>query len=103
MQKIFGILFIVLAIWVGLEVYNEGTAGAFDGLFVRLGMADAPAPDAAPHRSAGERAADRLRSAYQAGMDRGERPERAEGAQGGDGAHSAGERTAARLRAMADR
>jgi hypothetical protein len=100
MQKVFGILFIVLGIWVGLEVYNEGTAGAFDGLLVRLGMAQAPAEDAGPYQSPGERAAERLRSAYQAGMDRGERPERAEA---GDGAHSAGERTAARLRAMADR
>jgi hypothetical protein len=100
MQRIFGILFIVLAIWVGLEVYSEGTTGAFDGLFVRLGVAEEPAEDAGPRTTAGERAADRLRSAYQAGMDRGERPERAEA---GDGAHSAGERTATRLRAMADR
>jgi hypothetical protein len=101
MQKIFGILLIVLAIWAGLEVYNEGTAGAFDGLFVRLGMAEEPAPDAGPYRSAGERAADRLRGAYQAGMDRGDAPERAEGRDGGS--DSAGERTAARLRAMAGR
>lgn len=102
MQRVFGILVIVVGIWVGLEVYNEGTAGAFDGLFVRLGMAEEADPDE-PHSTPGERAADRLRSAYQKGMDRGERPERAEGAQGGDGAHSAGERTANRLRAMADR
>jgi hypothetical protein len=100
MQKIFGILFIVLAIWVGLEVYTEGTARAFDGLFVRLGVAEEPAADEGPYKNAGERAADRLRGAYQAGMDRGDAPERAEA---GDGARSAGERTAARLRGMADR
>ena len=39
MGRIFGILFIVLAVWTGVEVYNEGTSGAFGGLFVRLGLA----------------------------------------------------------------
>ncbi len=38
MGKVFGILLIVLAIWVGLEVMNNGTAGAFDGAFVRAGL-----------------------------------------------------------------
>jgi hypothetical protein len=100
MQKAFGILCIVVGIWVGLEVYQNGMSGAFDGLFVRFGMAEAQAPDAGPYQTPGERAGERLKSAYQAGMDRGDRPELAEGGgrQGGPG-----ERTAARLRGMAGR
>ncbi len=35
MGKIFGILFIVVGIWVGLEIYTEGTHNAFGGLFAR--------------------------------------------------------------------
>jgi hypothetical protein len=31
-QKVFGILFIVLAIWVGIEVFTKGMDGAFGGL-----------------------------------------------------------------------
>lgn len=33
MGKAFGILFIVVLVWVGLEVYTEGTRGAFGGVF----------------------------------------------------------------------
>lgn len=33
MGKIFGILLIVVAIWVGLTIFNEGTHAAFGGLF----------------------------------------------------------------------
>lgn len=74
MQKAFGILCIVVAIWVGLEVYQEGVAGAFDGAFVRLGLADAPvAGSEEAYSTPGERAGGRLREAYQAGMDRGDR------------------------------
>lgn len=32
MQKVFGILLIVLAVWVGLEVFTKGMDGAFGGL-----------------------------------------------------------------------
>lgn len=74
MQKAFGILCIVIGIWVGLEVYQEGMAGAFDGAFVKLGLADEPAAGSAEaYSTPGERAGGRLRDAYQAGMDRGER------------------------------
>jgi hypothetical protein len=101
MQKVFGILCIVAGIWVGMEVYQEGTARAFDGLFVRLGLADAPAAGAAgeeEYSTPGERAGGRLAEAYQAGMDRGDRAE-----EGYDRAGSAGERTAERARGMAGR
>jgi hypothetical protein len=33
MGKIFGILMIVIGIWVGLTVFREGTDAAFGGLF----------------------------------------------------------------------
>ena len=33
MGKIFGILLIVIGIWVGLTIYNEGTDAAFGGIF----------------------------------------------------------------------
>jgi len=33
MGKILGILLIVVAIWVGLTIFNEGTDAAFGGLF----------------------------------------------------------------------
>jgi len=33
MGKIFGILFMGLGIWVGLEIYLEGTRNAFGGVF----------------------------------------------------------------------
>jgi hypothetical protein len=71
MGRIFGILFIVLAVWTGVEVYNEGTAGAFGGLFVRLGLAeDEVELEDVPVAG---RAANRLNELYQASGDRVER------------------------------
>jgi hypothetical protein len=74
--RIVGILAIVLGVWTGAEVMMKGTAGAFGGLFVRLGIVQAL------EKSSGERieaekvpvrAANRLRSAYEVGIDRAER------------------------------
>jgi len=31
MGRILGLLLLVIGIWVGMEVYNEGVDGAFDG------------------------------------------------------------------------
>jgi hypothetical protein len=31
--KIFGVLLIVLGVWVGMEIYNKGMDGAFGGAF----------------------------------------------------------------------
>ena len=71
MGRIFGILFIVLAVWTGVEVYNEGTSGAFGGLFVRLGLAeDEVELEDVPVAG---RAANRLNELYQASGDRVER------------------------------
>jgi hypothetical protein len=33
MQKIFGVLFILVAVWIAIEVYTKGTDAAFGGLF----------------------------------------------------------------------
>ena len=33
MGRLFGILVIVGAVWVGMEIYNEGMANAFGGTF----------------------------------------------------------------------
>jgi hypothetical protein len=74
--KVIGILAIALGVWLGAEVMMNGTHGAFDGLFVRLGIVQAL------EKSDGERieaekvpvrAAERLRSAYEVGIDRTER------------------------------
>jgi hypothetical protein len=67
MGRIFGILFIVLAVWTGVEVYNEGTSGAFGGLFVRLGLAEEVELEDVPVAG---RAANRLNELYQASGDR---------------------------------
>lgn len=33
MQKLFGILLIVLGVWIGMEIYTQGTSRAFGGIF----------------------------------------------------------------------
>jgi hypothetical protein len=37
MAKIFGILLVVVGIWLGLEVYQNGMQGAFGGALASLG------------------------------------------------------------------
>jgi hypothetical protein len=73
MGKIFGILFIVVAIWVALEVFTEGVDGAFGGVFAGGSPPAASAPgDVAPRRrpAAAEAAERNQKRAYQAGVDR---------------------------------
>jgi hypothetical protein len=36
MAKIFGVLLIVLGVWVGMEIYTKGMHDAFGGLFARF-------------------------------------------------------------------
>lgn len=33
MGKMFGLVLIVIALWVGLQIYNEGTENVFGGIF----------------------------------------------------------------------
>ena len=55
MAKVFGFFLLVLSIWVGLEVMNHGMSGAFDGLFVRVGLASEAQgePDSVVKRAGG--------------------------------------------------
>jgi hypothetical protein len=66
MGRIFGILFICLAIWVGIEIYFEGTQNAFGGVF---------ASSAAPRdeRTTPQRAGDAVNRAHAASRERLER------------------------------
>jgi hypothetical protein len=66
MGRIFGILFLVLAVWTGVEVYTEGTSAAFGGLFTRLGFV-AEEQQAPPVT---QRAASAWQDAYHAAEER---------------------------------
>jgi len=68
MGKVFGILLIVLGIWVGLEVMNEGTESAFDGAFVRAGLVT-PDP-AGTDESVARRAAGSVDRSFRLAEDR---------------------------------
>jgi hypothetical protein len=66
MGKVFGLVLIVLGIWVGMELYTVGTQRAFGGLFVDLGLAEAPATGEAPD----EAPLDAIRSRAEANAER---------------------------------
>ncbi len=44
MGKLFGIIVIVVGLWAGAEIYNEGAANAFGGALTRLGMVQTAEP-----------------------------------------------------------
>ena len=69
MGKILGLAMLVTALWVGMEVYQEGVDGAFGGTFAALGNSDG---DEAPRdgRSIPRRAGDKAQSAHDAAADR---------------------------------
>ena len=62
MGKIFGILLLVVGIWVGLEIYTEGTQNAFGGAFAFLGESS-DGDEMRDRRTAPQRAGDAVRSA----------------------------------------
>lgn len=68
MGRVFGLLLLVGALWVGLEIFNEGMDGAFGGVFAR--GADA---GAAESTSAARRAGDAVERAHERSHDRLER------------------------------
>ncbi|MAE94936.1 MAG: hypothetical protein CL910_09780 [Deltaproteobacteria bacterium] len=43
MGKAFGIVMVAGLVWIGVEVYVEGTQGAFGGVFAELGIVDGEA------------------------------------------------------------
>jgi len=59
MGKAFGIVMIVLGIYVGMELYTEGMQNAFGGALVRMGLEEAPA-DGEPARRPTEAIRDRV-------------------------------------------
>ncbi|MBW2290140.1 MAG: hypothetical protein JRG80_18720 [Deltaproteobacteria bacterium] len=59
MAKLFGIIVIVVGLWAGVEIYNEGTANAFDGALARMGMVEAAEPGEEQHL--GQRAGSKVR------------------------------------------
>jgi len=67
MQKIFGVLLILLAVWVAIEVYTNGTDRAFGGLFAGRSHGPASASESGPLTS---RARDRVSSAYRTHEER---------------------------------
>lgn len=66
MRNTFLFLLFVMAVWTGLEVMNKGMGGAFDGAFVRVGLAE---PEEGAEDTPVGRAAARVDDAY----DRAER------------------------------
>jgi hypothetical protein len=65
MGKAFGILVIVVGVWVGAEIYTQGVEGAFGGLFagfVAPAASDEGEPD--PYRWTGERAGESVGRAH---------------------------------------
>ena len=69
MGKIFGILLIVSAIWVGMTIYTEGTERAFGGLLARFVPATAEA-QIGETRAPLERVRDRANAARDRQLDR---------------------------------
>jgi hypothetical protein len=68
MGRVLGIFLMVVAIWAGVEVYNEGVGGAFGGVFSRLpGASSLEAP---ANRSTPDRAADAFQRAYNKSEER---------------------------------
>jgi len=61
MKNVFILLLFVVAIWTGIEVMNHGMGGAFDGLFVRMGLAS---PSEGPESTPMGRAAGKFEAAY---------------------------------------
>jgi hypothetical protein len=68
MGKLFAIVLMVIAIWVGITVFTEGSDRAFGGLFA--GSTGSSTLEATEARSTRERARDALQSAYEESEDR---------------------------------
>lgn len=67
MGKVFFFLFLVVAIWTGIEVMNHGMGGAFGGALARTGLAS---PEQGAQSTPMGRAASRFEDAYQRAEER---------------------------------
>lgn len=65
MGRVFGILLLVVGLWVGAEIFTHGVDGAFGGILARGG--DPATADSAPVT---RRAGDAVRRAYDQSEDR---------------------------------
>jgi len=71
MAKVIGILLLVLGVWVGIEVYTNGTQQAFGGALAWLdGSSSAASGDPAEQRSTIRRIEDKVRADMKAGAAR---------------------------------
>ena len=81
MGKVFGILMIVLGVWIGIEIYTKGTEDACYGVFSWLdgesGSAATAAQTGQPRGSLVKRIGDKVRADIQTGAARsaGQTPE----------------------------
>ena len=73
MGRIFGILLMVGLIWVGLEFYTKGSAGAFGGIFEGWDDPVAQYPESTDGRSITQRVGEQVSGDINASMDRVER------------------------------
>ncbi|MEE8557518.1 MAG: hypothetical protein V3T14_06495 [Myxococcota bacterium] len=73
MGRIFGILAIVVGVWIGAEVMNKGVDQAFGGVFARLGLSDRVSrteDGRIDGDTVGGRAAKQYRSSFDRGIER---------------------------------
>jgi hypothetical protein len=70
MGKVIGILLLVLAVWVGIEIYTKGSTEAFGGALTWLG-GEQPSAEASDGRSSMRRIEDSVRSNIHTGAQRG--------------------------------
>jgi hypothetical protein len=77
MAKLLGLILLVLAVWVAVEVFDKGVDGAFGGLFAtvgaplqRSGSADAPTASPAQRGSLAKRIGVKVQSDIDAGARR---------------------------------
>ena len=66
MGKIYGILLIVVGVWVGMAIFTEGIDNAFGGLFSRL----APSTEARDPRPPMQRIRERVQGVHDARAER---------------------------------
>ncbi len=74
MGRIAGILFMVLGIWVGMEIFTQGVDAAFGGVFARWSHVDTDADPLPADRSPAQRIGDRVRESLGQGAKRTEEP-----------------------------